>query len=802
MCLGTVAVYNPFKLFRLLSGCYGRVRTLQWSPDSKLIIVGCEDATCKIFAAEWIKGFYAYSLGSHKSSVVGCFFSNAKSADCFTVSRDGAVHSWLCSKSIDEFKLYERGSHLYANDDVEDEKELTNSSSQQAQYPQMNVKFSIGSRFHVATRSPEINVTSCDYHSHTKLMVFGLSDGTFSLYEVGATEFVQIQSLSIESGHPISAICFNPSGDWIGIGSEQLGQLLVWEWQSECYIVKQQSHAHASGGGGHVVTAASFSPDELLVVTGGNDSKVKVWQSKSGLCLVTFAEHTATITAVIVSQSGKMVISASLDGTVRAFDLKRYRNFKTLTSPRPAQFTGLAVDDSADIVAACAIDLFEVYVWSMKTGTILEVLTGHTSTVICLEFAPITCNLVTASLDGYLRLWNASSSSTPFKTCESLHIGHEIMGLAISPNGAEAVISTSKANLQLIDILSCQVRDMVDCRHDLDIGRGVDDQTTAKSRALSKTFTSLSYSPDGSYLLAGGNSNSLCLYCIPQFILVRKFQISQNLSIDRMHEMLDRRKMTEFGNKDLVDSGVLDAGGKKEGLIPLPGVKTVDLSQRLLKGEMRVDHVQFSPSGRSWLAACTEGCVLYSLDTETLFDPYQLTEEISPQTIERLLEERTFQLALIYSLKLGNHALQQRAVEQTPSTQIESIVSNMPTIYIFHLVRFLTTKITVTHSIDLYLIWCKSILLFHRSALKELMERSDLLAFGKALVTRYDQVRAICEPVSSSVNYFLTVIKLASFKLSQQRHDRKDELMNIDDVMQDLTDSESDDEDVCLQMNS
>lgn len=36
-------------------------------------------------------------------------------------------------------------------------------------------------------------------------------------------------------------------------------------------------------------------------------------------------------------QNGLAVLTASLDGTVRAFDTTRYRNFRTLTSPQAAQ---------------------------------------------------------------------------------------------------------------------------------------------------------------------------------------------------------------------------------------------------------------------------------------------------------------------------------------------------------------------------------------------------------------------------------------------------------------------------------
>lgn len=38
---------------------------------------------------------------------------------------------------------------------------------------------------------------------------------------------------------------------------------------------------------------------------------------------MTFSEHTSTVTDVVFSPNKKFVVSASLDGTVRAFDLIR-----------------------------------------------------------------------------------------------------------------------------------------------------------------------------------------------------------------------------------------------------------------------------------------------------------------------------------------------------------------------------------------------------------------------------------------------------------------------------------------------
>lgn len=59
-------------------------------------------------------------------------------------------------------------------------------------------------------------------------------------------------------------------------------------------------------------------------LAGGDDGKVKVWSTDTGFCYVTFNEHTAPVSDVYFRPNGNVLLSASLDGTVRAFDLYRY----------------------------------------------------------------------------------------------------------------------------------------------------------------------------------------------------------------------------------------------------------------------------------------------------------------------------------------------------------------------------------------------------------------------------------------------------------------------------------------------
>ncbi len=162
---------------------------------------------------------------------------------------------------------------------------------------------------------------------------------------------------SIPSASPkkiYRSVAINASGEWLAFGATKLGQLLVWEWQSESYVLKQQGHYFD-------MNTLSYSTDGQHIATGGDDGKIKVWNTVSGFCFVTFSEHSASVAAVEFAKQGQVLFSASLDGTVRAFDLVRYRNFRTFTSPSPVQFSSLAVDPSAEVVAAGgSTDRFQV----------------------------------------------------------------------------------------------------------------------------------------------------------------------------------------------------------------------------------------------------------------------------------------------------------------------------------------------------------------------------------------------------------------------------------------------------------
>ena len=135
----------------------------------------------------------------------------------------------------------------------------------------------------------------------------------------------------------IDFVTINTPGEWLAFGASKFGQLLVWDWQSESYILKQQGHLDC-------INALTFSPDGQRIVTAGDDGKIKVWDLQSGFCVVTLTEHSSGVTACEFAKKGNVLFTSSLDGSIRAWDLIRFRNFRSFTGPSRVAFSSLAVD--------------------------------------------------------------------------------------------------------------------------------------------------------------------------------------------------------------------------------------------------------------------------------------------------------------------------------------------------------------------------------------------------------------------------------------------------------------------------
>lgn len=672
--------FAPFVKHREYVGHFDTVQRIEWSSDSRFFLSAAKDLTARIWSLDPEEGFTPTTLGGHREGVHGAWFA-ADQETIYTVSRDGALFAWRYQPS--ESAMQEDGTVEPELDD---------------------------SRWRIADRhyfmQGQAYITCAVFHAATNLLIVGFSNGTFTMYDL--PDFNQIHHLSI-SQTDVDCVTISPTGEWLAFGASALGQLLVWEWQSESYILKQQGHFDS-------LNALTYSPTGERIVTCADDGKIKVWDVASGFCIVTLTEHTSGVTACEFAKRGNVLFTASLDGSVRAWDLIRYRNFRTFTAPTRLSFSSVAVDPSGEVVAAGSLDSFDIHLWSVQTGQLLDRLAGHEGPVSSLAFSPNGAALVSGSWDRTVRVWSVFART---QTSEPFRVQADVLKVSVRPDSRQIAVSTLDGQLSFWALEEGSQEAGFDARRDASGGRKASDRRTAANVAGTKAFSSVCYSADGSVVVASGNSKYICLYDVESGVLLHKYTVTVNLSLDGTQEYLNSRNLTEAGPRALLDEQGEASDLEDRLKQKLPGSKRGDATQRQAMPEVRVPDVAFAPTGRAFCAASTEGLLVYSLDVGVAFDPFDLDLDVTPTTTLETLSKGDYVKALVMAFRLNDVKIITHVINSVPATEIALVVKNVPEVYVERLLRRIAQSTDASPHLELHLIWLEALLKTYGGKIKK-----------------------------------------------------------------------------------
>ncbi|PKI85651.1 general transcription repressor [Malassezia vespertilionis] len=206
------------------------------------------------------------------------------------------------------------------------------------------------------------------------------------------------------------------------------------------------------------IRSVCFSPDGKLLVTGGEDRRIRVWDIAEKTIKMQLVGHEQEIYSVEYSQDGKLLASGSGDKTVRIWDAETGDvNHVLYTSPGlicGPSVTAIAFSPNGHFVAAGSLDTF-VRIWDAKTGKLRQRLKGHKNSIYSVAFMPDGDSLVSGSLDQTLKLWDISSimksndsdddEATTLSLCKNTFVGHKdfILSVSCAPQG-NFIVSGSK----------------------------------------------------------------------------------------------------------------------------------------------------------------------------------------------------------------------------------------------------------------------------------------------------------------------------------------------------------------------
>lgn len=156
--------------------------------------------------------------------------------------------------------------------------------------------------------------------------------------------------------------------------------------------------------------ALALSPDGKLLVTGGYDQKIKLWDLATGQEKTTLKGHNGCINGLSFRPDGKVLASASADRTIKLWDPMKGTRLDTFSQPLKEQFTVAFSGDGRTLVAGGADSRIRQWQISEKategSNPILETKFAHEGSVLKLVMSPDGKSLVSTASDRTIKLWD------------------------------------------------------------------------------------------------------------------------------------------------------------------------------------------------------------------------------------------------------------------------------------------------------------------------------------------------------------------------------------------------------------
>lgn len=121
----------------------------------------------------------------------------------------------------------------------------------------------------------------------------------------------------------------------------------------------------------------------------------------------------------------------------------------------------------------------------------------------------------------------------------------EVIQASIHPNSNDVIVTTLAGQIFIWDIEQSSIKGMIDCKADIKGGRLREDRTSANNSTKNKHFNSISLSPSGQFVMGGGNSKNICLYDVVNKIMLRRYALTQNRSLDGVLNKLNSKNIKD-----------------------------------------------------------------------------------------------------------------------------------------------------------------------------------------------------------------------------------------------------------------
>jgi WD40 repeat protein len=460
-------------------------------------------------------------------------------------------------------------------------------------------------------------VRSVTFSHDGKLLASGSEDGTVKIWDVDAAK-----SLKTLTGHvgKVWSVAFSPipptplikggEGGILVSGGED-NTIKIWEVDTgEC---RKTLTGHENW-----VRSVAFSADGLRIVSGADDNAVKVWDVYTSKCDLTLQGHENWVRSVAFSTDGQEIVSGGDDNTVRVWNAQTGQ-CQSILYGHDNRVWSVAFSLDGRRIASGSDDQ-TVRTWDAQTGQCLTKVGGYSNWILSVAFSPTGQYLASGGEDKMVRIWDIRDIHHPQITTTLRGHTSRIWSVAFSPDGQLLASGSDDHSIRIWDLKSSGGKQCLQVltHHD-------------------HWIRSVVFSPDGQLLASGSDDHTVRIWDIHQGIQhkilqghtnwVRSVTFSPNGQLlasgsddhtIRIWDVFgDASAKILLGHKNLVRSvafspdGQLLVSASNDHTVTIWDVATGNCIKTLTGHKNWVHSVVFSPDGQMLVTGCQDGTIYF-----------------------------------------------------------------------------------------------------------------------------------------------------------------------------------------------